>query len=62
MWALATCLGIAVLYVVPLNTFGGSLPRNHPRTIRRRTLCVLTSCLLAWLPVLYLAKVRPAGV
>ena len=58
MRPIAVCLAIAALYVAPLHLFGGRLPRNHPSTIRRRTLCVLGSCTLSWLPVLLLAQVR----
>ena len=61
MGGLATCLAISLLYVVPMNLFGGSRSRDDPHTIKRRMLCVLGSCLLAWLPVLILAKVNPTS-
>ena len=58
MHALLVCAAIAAAYVAPLQLLSPRLPRNHPAVIWRRSLCVLGSCCLSWLPVALLAQVR----
>ena len=57
MWGVLACLAISAAYVLPLQLLSPRLPRNHPVTIKRRTLCVLGTCCTAWLPVGLLSKV-----
>jgi hypothetical protein len=51
--ALVGCFCCCFVYVGSLYIWSG-LPRNHPATIKRRTVSVLLACCLTWVP-LYLA-------
>lgn len=59
MWALAACAAISLAYVFPLLLVSPQLPRSHPVSIRQRSLCVLGTCSVSWLPTAVLAKVPP---
>ena len=77
LWgAVTACLGLAMTFVLSLYAVDKGLPRNHPTTVRRRLITIITVCSIAplylWVwsdgnaasgrPILTVLGVRWSGV